>query len=66
MDQKNNHGQRSEKVRAILGEIPKPLVRAGIIVIFTIFVVLILCISLITYPYSDGTSILAHIIRTIF
>ncbi len=53
---------RSEKVRNILGEIPPLLVRCGIFIIVAIFVVLILVVCLMPYPYSNGESILHHIL----
>ena len=53
---------RSEKVRELLGEIPPALVRWGTIIIAVIFLALIAAVCLLPYPYSDGESIIRHII----
>lgn len=53
---------RSEKVRNLLGEIPPALVRCGTVIIVTIFLILLLIVCFMPYPYSNGESILQHII----
>ena len=53
---------RSEKVRNLLGEIPPALVRYGTVIIVAIFLMLLLIVCLMPYPYSNGESILQHII----
>ena len=53
---------RSEKVREILGEIPSSLMRWGLLIIAVILLALILVVCLVPYPYSDGESILHHVI----
>ena len=53
---------RSQKVRELLGEIPPALVRWGTIIIAVIFLALIAAVCLLPYPYSDGESIIRHII----
>lgn len=53
---------RSEKVRKLIGDIPRPLVRWGIVVIAVVASALIAAICLLPYPYSDGESILEHLI----
>lgn len=53
---------RSEKVRKLLGEIPPTLVRWGTIVIVAIFLVLLLVLCFMPYPYSNGESIINHIL----
>ncbi len=54
----NNHIElRSEKVRKLLGEIPPALVGWG-----TLIITLILAVCLIPYPYSNGESILSHLL----
>ena len=62
METKNNNNNdrielRSEKVRSIIGTIPPALVHWGIAVITIIFVILMLVIFLVHYPYAEGESI---------
>lgn len=53
---------RSEKVRNLLGEIPPALVRWGTVIIVAIFLVLLLVVCFMPYPYSQGESILQHLL----
>ena len=53
---------RSEKVRNLLGEIPSSLIGWGTVIIFAIFLILLLVVCFMPYPYSNGESILQHII----
>lgn len=53
---------RSEKVRKLIGEIPPSLVRWGFAIIVIVFLGLVAAMCLLPYPYSDGESILRHII----
>ena len=53
---------RSEKVRNLLGEIPPASVRYGTVIIVAIFLMLLLIVCFMPYPYSNGESILQHII----
>lgn len=53
---------RSEKVRQLIGEIPPSLVRWGIAIIAIVFIALIAAVCLLPYPYSNGESILRHIL----
>lgn len=53
---------RSKKVRNLLGEIPPALVRWGTVIIVAIFLALLLVVCFVPYPYSNGESILQHII----
>ncbi len=55
---------RSEKVRKLIGEIPPSLVRWGFAIIAIVFLGLMAAMCLIPYPYSDGESILRHIITS--
>ena len=52
---------RSEKVRNLPGEIPPALVRWGTVVIVAIFLVLLIIVCFMPYPYSNGESILQHL-----
>ena len=54
---------RSEKVRQILGEIPSSLMRWGLVIMAIILLGLILVVCLVPYPYSDGESILRHLLQ---
>ena len=54
---------RSEKVREILGEIPSSLMRWGLLIIAVICIAIILVVCLVPYPYSDGESILRHLMQ---
>lgn len=53
---------RSEKVRNLLGEIPSSLIRWGTVIIIAIFLILLLVVCFMPFPYSKGESILQHII----
>lgn len=53
---------RSEKVRNLLGEIPSSLIRWGTVIIIAIFLILLLVVCFMPYPYSNGESILQHVI----
>ena len=53
---------RSEKVLDLLGEIPPSIVRWGTVIIVAIFLALLLVVCFVPYPYSNGESILQHII----
>lgn len=53
---------RSEKVRNLIGEIPPGLVRWGTVIIIVIFIAIIAAVCLLPYPYSDGESIIRHIL----
>lgn len=64
--QKINNGNielRSEKVRKFLGKIPPSLVRWGTVIITVIFLALLATVCLIPYPYSNGESILQHLLK---
>ncbi|ROS88786.1 hypothetical protein EEL39_06610 [Muribaculaceae bacterium Isolate-080 (Janvier)] len=62
MDKEPQIELRSEKVRNFLGEIPPALVRWGTIIIIVIFIVLISVVCFMPYPYSEGESIIQHIL----
>lgn len=53
---------RSEKTRKLLGGIPKSLVNWSIALTAFFFIVLILALCLLPYPYSEGESLLMHIL----
>lgn len=53
---------RSEKVRNLLGEIPPALVRWGTVIIVAIFLILLLVVCFVPFPYSQGESILQHLL----
>ena len=53
---------RSEKVRNLLGEIPPSLVRWGTVIIVAIFLALLLVVCFVPYLYSQGESILQHLL----
>ena len=54
---------RSEKVRKLIGEIPPALVRWGTAIIALIFIALLVSVCFLPYPYSNGESILQHLIK---
>ncbi len=56
---------RSQKVRRLIGDVPGGLVRWGIALIALIFALLIIALVCLPYPYSDGESILSHLITPI-
>ena len=53
---------RSEKIRNLLGEITSSLVRWGTVIIVAIFLALLLVVCFVPYPYSQGESILQHLL----
>lgn len=53
---------RSEKVRKLIGEIPPSLVRWGMAIIAIVFIALLAAVCLLPYPYSNGESILHHLL----
>ena len=57
---------RSEKVRNLVGEMPRSLVIWGIVVIAAVSLALLAAMCLVEYPYSHGESILGHVIEQIF
>ena len=59
---RDNIELRSEKVRQLIGEIPPSLVGWGRAIIAIIFIALIAAACLLPYPYSNGESILLHIL----
>lgn len=62
-DSKENQIElRSEKVRKLIGEIPPSLVRWGTAIIAIVFIALLSAVCLLPYPYSNGESILRHLI----
>ena len=62
-DNKENQIElRSEKVRNLLGEIPPALVRWGLVIIIAIFLALLFVACFMPFPYSNGESILQHLI----
>lgn len=62
MDKEPKIELRSEKVRNLLGEIPPALVRWGTVIIVAIFLALLLVVCFMPYPYSNGESILQHLL----
>ncbi len=53
---------RSEKTRKLLGDIPRSLINWGASLTVFFFIALILALCLIPSPYSEGESLLAHIL----
>ena len=51
-----------EIVRNLLGEIPPSIIRWGTVIIVAIFLILLLVICFMPYPYSNGESILQYIV----
>lgn len=66
MDNSNNSQDkielRSEKVRKLIGEIPPSPVRWGTAIIALIVAALLMAVCLLPYPYSDGESIIEHLL----
>lgn len=60
--ERDNIEIRSEKVRTLIGEIPPGLVRWGTGIILLIFIALIAAVCFLPYPYSEGETILRHIL----
>lgn len=56
---------RSPKVRTLLDGMPKSLTAVGFIAIAVILATLICVLTLIPYPYSNGESILFHIMHNV-
>ncbi|MBD5196398.1 MAG: hypothetical protein HDS18_02305 [Bacteroides sp.] len=55
-------GLRSEKARKLIGDIPDSVVNWSIALTILFFVLLLLAVCFIPYPYSDGESIIMHIL----
>lgn len=62
MDKEPKIELRSEKVRSLIGEIPPALVWWGTVIIVAIFLALLLVVCFMPYPYSNGESILQHLL----
>lgn len=56
---------RFPKVRTLLDGMPKSLTAVGFIAIAVILAAIICVLTLIPYPYSNGESILLHIMHNI-
>lgn len=52
----------SEKMRELISNTPKLISIVGNVVIFTITVAILTVVYFVPYPYSEGESILCHII----
>lgn len=55
---------RSEKARKLIGDIPPSLTYWGIIILSAVFVALAAVVCLVPYPYSNGESILRHLMES--
>ena len=60
-EKSNDIELRSEKVRELLGEVPPALVRWGTVLIVAIFLILLLTVGFMPYPYSHGETVIQHI-----
>lgn len=58
-----NIDSRSEKVRNLFGEKPPFFVRWGTSIVVIMFLILLLILLGLQYPYSNGESILQHLLR---
>ena len=54
---------RPEKQRRLIEEIPRSLVVWGVVTVAAILIGLLLAVVLIPYPYSNGESILHHLLQ---
>ena len=54
--------QRSPKMQQLLGKLPRSLVVGGCVAMAVIFLLLLLAMLLIPYPYGGGESIAAHLL----
>lgn len=52
----------SEKVRLLMEELPTSVVLWGIVIIAVVFIALIAALCLLPYPYSNGETIIWHIL----
>lgn len=52
----------SEKVRRLLGDMPRSLTVWGSAVIAAVFIGLLAAVCLLPYPYADGETILEHLV----
>ena len=55
----------SENVKKLLGDMPHPLMIWSIVIIIIVLFGLIAAGCMLPYPYSDGESILTHLLREI-
>lgn len=58
----SNENAHSEKIEDILGAVPSSLTRWNTIVILVILIICIIVICTFSYPYSEGESIIHHIL----
>ena len=54
--------ERSEKIRRLLQDRSYRLLAAGYIITGVILAAIVACVCLMPYPYSNGESILSHLI----
>lgn len=54
---------RSEKIKRIVGSMPKGVTRYGAAVIVVLYLALAVALFLIPYPYGGGESLIEHIFR---
>lgn len=57
---------RSEKVRRIVGEMPRSLHRWSVAILILITAILILVLWLVPFPYTDKESLLSHLLKRLF
>ncbi len=57
---------RSEKVRRIVGKMPRALHRWSVAILILITVILILVFCLVPFPYSDKESLLSYLLKRLF
>lgn len=54
---------RSEKIKRIVGSMPKGVTRYGATVLVVLYLALAVALFLIPYPYGGGESLIEHIFR---
>lgn len=62
-DDNDNINLRSKKVRRLIGDMPRALVLLGVGAIVIILLALLLAACFIPYPYSNGDTIIIHILN---
>ncbi len=60
--EQDNIGIRSEKIRRLIGEMPGGFIRYGTVVIIAIFLILIIYVCSLPFPFGGGETIGARLL----
>lgn len=63
MEEKAQKPSFSQRTGELMGDIPQIMGRLNTIIILVILIAITLALCIIEYPYSDGETILEHIMK---